>query len=231
MQRRKRQKGLPLAALHAHPPLSITGPTRIIPLSTPAHKPTDARGSPPRLQVGGVQTRTRRTAAKVFSMSVGLIGYKVGMTQVFTPEGKAEPVTVLELGPCPILQIRYPSATGEKGGDHPQGRVHRRPTRVQEQDPQGGHPPRAGARRREPEVEAEGRPHEGRREAPAEGRLRAAEARPRVPPRPAPARSSSPHRSRHQGRPPRAPPSRSSGTARRWRTTCPRWSRTTKTSP
>ena len=49
-------------------------------------------------------------------MSVGLIGFKVGMTQVFTPEGKAEPVTVLELGPCPILQIRYPSQTSEKGG-------------------------------------------------------------------------------------------------------------------
>jgi large subunit ribosomal protein L3 len=49
-------------------------------------------------------------------MSVGLIGYKVGMTQVFTPEGKAEPVTVLELGPCPVLQIRYATATSEKGG-------------------------------------------------------------------------------------------------------------------
>jgi len=47
-------------------------------------------------------------------MSLGLIGYKVGMTQVFTAEGVAEPVTVLQLGPCPVLQIKYPSTTGEK---------------------------------------------------------------------------------------------------------------------
>jgi large subunit ribosomal protein L3 len=45
-------------------------------------------------------------------MSLGLIGYKVGMTQVFTAEGKAEPVTVLQLGPCPVLQIKYPAAEG-----------------------------------------------------------------------------------------------------------------------
>jgi large subunit ribosomal protein L3 len=43
-------------------------------------------------------------------MSLGLIGYKVGMTQVFTPDGIAEPVTVLQLGPCPVLQIKYPQA-------------------------------------------------------------------------------------------------------------------------
>ena len=42
-------------------------------------------------------------------MSLGLLGYKVGMTQVFAEDGKVEPVTVLELGPCPVLQIRYPS--------------------------------------------------------------------------------------------------------------------------
>jgi large subunit ribosomal protein L3 len=43
-------------------------------------------------------------------MSLGLLGYKVGMTQVFAEDGRVEPVTVLELGPCPVLQIRYPSA-------------------------------------------------------------------------------------------------------------------------
>jgi large subunit ribosomal protein L3 len=43
-------------------------------------------------------------------MSLGLIGYKVGMTQVFREDGGVEPVTVLELGPCPVLQIKYPSA-------------------------------------------------------------------------------------------------------------------------
>jgi large subunit ribosomal protein L3 len=45
-------------------------------------------------------------------MSLGLIGYKVGMTQVFTAEGVAEPVTVIQVGPCPVLQIKYPEANG-----------------------------------------------------------------------------------------------------------------------
>ncbi len=39
-------------------------------------------------------------------MALGLIGLKVGMTQVFTEKGDAEPVTVLELGPCRVLQIK-----------------------------------------------------------------------------------------------------------------------------
>ena len=43
-------------------------------------------------------------------MSLGLLGYKVGMSQIFTAEGVLEPVTIIELGPCPVLQIRYPSA-------------------------------------------------------------------------------------------------------------------------
>lgn len=42
-------------------------------------------------------------------MSLGLLGYKVGMTQVFTQDGTLEPVTVLQIGPCPVLQIRHPS--------------------------------------------------------------------------------------------------------------------------
>jgi large subunit ribosomal protein L3 len=42
-------------------------------------------------------------------MSLGLLGYKVGMTQMFRENGAIEPVTVLQLGPCPVLQIRYPS--------------------------------------------------------------------------------------------------------------------------
>lgn len=47
-------------------------------------------------------------------MSLGLLGTKVGMTQVFNPDGTIEPVTVLQVGPCPVLQIRYPSV---KDGD------------------------------------------------------------------------------------------------------------------
>ncbi|MBW3635091.1 MAG: 50S ribosomal protein L3 [Armatimonadetes bacterium] len=42
----------------------------------------------------------------------GLLGRKVGMTQIFTPEGKVVPVTVLECGPCTIVQRK----TTEKDG-------------------------------------------------------------------------------------------------------------------
>ncbi len=39
-------------------------------------------------------------------MIEGLLGRKVGMTQVFSPNGEAIPVTVIELGPCVVTQIR-----------------------------------------------------------------------------------------------------------------------------
>jgi large subunit ribosomal protein L3 len=39
-------------------------------------------------------------------MPLGLIGEKVGMTQVFDEKGAEIPVTVLQLGPCPVLQVR-----------------------------------------------------------------------------------------------------------------------------
>jgi large subunit ribosomal protein L3 len=37
---------------------------------------------------------------------MGLLGLKVGMTQVYTEAGKMAPVTVLKIGPCPVLQVR-----------------------------------------------------------------------------------------------------------------------------
>lgn len=36
----------------------------------------------------------------------GLIGRKLGMTRIFTDEGRAIPVTVLEAGPCPVVQVK-----------------------------------------------------------------------------------------------------------------------------
>lgn len=39
-------------------------------------------------------------------MPVGLLGRKIGMTQVYEAAGNVVPVTVLELGPCPVLQVR-----------------------------------------------------------------------------------------------------------------------------
>jgi len=37
-------------------------------------------------------------------MGIGLLGRKIGMTQVFGEGGKAIPVTVVEAGPCPVVQ-------------------------------------------------------------------------------------------------------------------------------
>ena len=36
----------------------------------------------------------------------GLLGKKLGMTQIFTEKGKIIPVTVMEVGPCVITQIK-----------------------------------------------------------------------------------------------------------------------------
>ncbi len=35
-----------------------------------------------------------------------LIGKKLGMTQIFQEDGKMEPVTVIELGPCTVVQVK-----------------------------------------------------------------------------------------------------------------------------
>ena len=39
-------------------------------------------------------------------MDKAIIAKKIGMSQVFTKEGKVIPVTVLEAGPCPVVQIK-----------------------------------------------------------------------------------------------------------------------------
>lgn len=45
-------------------------------------------------------------------MPLGLLGLKVGMTQVYDAAGKIAPVTVLQLGPCPVLQVRNQQRDG-----------------------------------------------------------------------------------------------------------------------
>ena len=42
----------------------------------------------------------------------GLIGRKVGMTRVFDDEGRAIPVTVLEAGPCAVVQVKSEASDG-----------------------------------------------------------------------------------------------------------------------
>jgi large subunit ribosomal protein L3 len=45
-------------------------------------------------------------------MVVGLLGLKVGMTQIYDDQGKLAPVTVLRVGPCPVLQVREQQRDG-----------------------------------------------------------------------------------------------------------------------
>lgn len=45
-------------------------------------------------------------------MSIGLIGKKVGMTQLFDENGKVVPVTVIEAGPCPVVQRKTAASDG-----------------------------------------------------------------------------------------------------------------------
>lgn len=45
-------------------------------------------------------------------MVPGILGRKRGMTTVFSPEGTAIPVTVLEAGPCYVTQVRTPEHEG-----------------------------------------------------------------------------------------------------------------------
>ena len=48
-------------------------------------------------------------------MSLGLIGRKVGMTRVFTEDGESVPVTVLEVVPNRVTQIKTPESDGYFG--------------------------------------------------------------------------------------------------------------------
>jgi len=45
-------------------------------------------------------------------MSPGILGKKIGMSQVFRPDGQAVPVTLLKAGPCTVVQRKTPTADG-----------------------------------------------------------------------------------------------------------------------
>lgn len=70
----------------------------------------------------------------------GLIGRKVGMTRVFNEEGRAIPCTVLEAGPCPVVQVKSEAVHGYAAVQIGFGaRKHKRSTRAEL-----GHAARAG---------------------------------------------------------------------------------------
>src|SRR5271165_7175042 len=45
-------------------------------------------------------------------MSPGILGKKIGMTQLFRPDGQVVPVTLLKAGPCTVVQRKTPSTDG-----------------------------------------------------------------------------------------------------------------------
>ena len=45
-------------------------------------------------------------------MSPGILGKKIGMTQMFRPDGQAVPVTLLKAGPCMVVQRKTPPTDG-----------------------------------------------------------------------------------------------------------------------
>ena len=44
--------------------------------------------------------------------TMGILGRKLGMTRIFSTDGSAVPVTVIQAGPCPVIQVK----TVEKEG-------------------------------------------------------------------------------------------------------------------
>ena len=45
-------------------------------------------------------------------MSPGILGKKIGMTQMFRPDGQVVPVTLLKAGPCMVVQRKTPAIDG-----------------------------------------------------------------------------------------------------------------------
>ena len=45
-------------------------------------------------------------------MAIGLLGNKIGMTQIFDESGNIIPVTILKVGPCVVTQVKMKSKDG-----------------------------------------------------------------------------------------------------------------------
>jgi len=75
----------------------------------------------------------------------GIIGKKVGMTQLFAEDGTVTPVTVIKAGPCVVVQTK--SAAGKDGYDAVQiGLVEDRPVKLKNVNkPMRGHFEKTGA--------------------------------------------------------------------------------------
>jgi large subunit ribosomal protein L3 len=73
-------------------------------------------------------------------MLTGIIGKKVGMTQIFDPDGTAHPATVIKAGPCVVVQAKNAETDGYEAVQL--GLVEDRPAKVRK--PLAGHYKKAG---------------------------------------------------------------------------------------
>jgi large subunit ribosomal protein L3 len=73
-------------------------------------------------------------------MLTGIIGRKVGMTQVFSQDGTVTPATVIKAGPCVVVQAKSAATDGYEAVQI--GLVEERPARVRK--PLAGHYAKAG---------------------------------------------------------------------------------------
>jgi large subunit ribosomal protein L3 len=74
-------------------------------------------------------------------MALSLLGTKIGMTRVLTPEGVSVPVTVLKVGPCTVTQLKTPEKDGYPGVQIGYGEMKARNSTM----PMIGHDAKAGA--------------------------------------------------------------------------------------
>jgi large subunit ribosomal protein L3 len=80
------------------------------------------------------------TASVTTRRLVGLLGEKVGMTQVWGADNKIVPVTVIAAGPCVVTQVRTPAVDGYDAVQIAYGAI--APRKVTK--PQAGHFAKAG---------------------------------------------------------------------------------------
>src|SRR5690349_25104298 len=73
-------------------------------------------------------------------MSLGLVGHKIGITRIFSEDGKAVPVTVLDVAGNRVTQVKTPDTDGYAAVQVTYGK--RRASRVVK--PMAGHLAKAG---------------------------------------------------------------------------------------
>jgi large subunit ribosomal protein L3 len=92
------------------------------------------------LAAGSIAAGASRFDGRKNGMSLGLLGRKVGMTRLFTDDGDAVPVTVVDVSNNRVIQVKTPEADGYSAVQVTYGA--RRPIRVTK--PMAGHFAKAG---------------------------------------------------------------------------------------